>query len=170
MALRWQLPKSEEMSFKGWPVATPKQWKTFIAVHPSQGKASPERLKLSWMTWRLLTAVQREVNLHPYYPDVKGSDVWRIMEIPGDGGDCDDFTLTKRWLLNAAGIPLGVLRPILCKNIEGIGHMVLCVCTDKGDFILDNIIRVISSGARFPYKWIARYEGDKWFPYENSVS
>jgi predicted transglutaminase-like cysteine proteinase len=163
--MRWQLPKSEEMSFKGWPTATPNQWKKFVGAHPDQEKSPPEKIKLSWLNWRLLTAIQREVNLHPYYPDVKGSDVWRIMEIPGDGGDCEDFVLTKRWLLDGAGVPPGALRPLVCENIQGIGHMVLCVCTDRGDFILDNIIRVISPWTRIPYKWTMRYEGEKWFPY-----
>ncbi|MBX3532160.1 MAG: transglutaminase-like cysteine peptidase [Rhizobiaceae bacterium] len=60
-------------------------------------------------------------------------------EYPVDAGDCEDYALQKRKLLNELGFPLGALLMTVGRDADGGGHAVLTVVTDAGDFVLDNM-------------------------------
>ena len=54
-------------------------------------------------------------------------------------GDCEDYALMKRKMLNEMGFPLGALLMTVGRDADGGGHAVLTVVTDLGDFVLDNM-------------------------------
>jgi predicted transglutaminase-like cysteine proteinase len=60
-------------------------------------------------------------------------------DYPVESGDCEDYALQKRKLLNELGFPLGALLMTVGRDEDGGGHAVLTVVTDAGDFILDNM-------------------------------
>lgn len=53
-------------------------------------------------------------------------------------GDCEDIAIYKHKLLTDAGVPSGPLLMTICTDPNGGGHCVLCVTTDKRDYILCN--------------------------------
>ena len=69
-------------------------------------------------------------------------DHWGVVErwnYPEDGyGDCEDYVLLKRRLLIQRGWPREALLVTVVLDNEGVGHAVLTVTTDKGDYVLDN--------------------------------
>ena len=52
--------------------------------------------------------------------------------------DCDGITLWKMDAMIKEGIPATALLFCVCRAETGEGHAVLCVTTDRGDFICDN--------------------------------
>lgn len=67
--------------------------------------------------------------------DANGSDQW---EVDVAQGDCEDYALTKRERLIAAGYPARALRLAVARTRTGEGHAVLVVRTTTGDLVLDN--------------------------------
>lgn len=74
-------------------------------------------------------------------------------------GDCEDYALTKRARLVAAGIPAGALR-IGVGVLAGEAHAVLIVRTNSGDLVLDNMTDAIMSWDRTAINWIAMSGAD----------
>lgn len=65
-------------------------------------------------------------------------DYWARLTAPAPG-DCDDYAVTKLYLLMRAGWPRAALR-LTIAEVPGMGsHLVLAVATDRGDLILDNL-------------------------------
>ena len=101
------------------------------------------RLVMTKDNWAALVQINNEGNKVRWTSD---KQVWGVVEkwdFPRDSGrtkieDCDGITLYKLKLLMEAGFPQGVLLFTICKCETGEGHAVLCVTTDRGDFILDN--------------------------------
>ncbi|EHK52673.1 transglutaminase-like cysteine peptidase [Allomesorhizobium alhagi] len=99
----------------------------------------PERLTKN--LWTLLAAINVKVNkaIKPMSDMVTyGKDeVWAY---PANGvGDCEDYALLKRRMLNEKGLSLANLLITVVRKPDGEGHAVLTVRTDRGDFILDNL-------------------------------
>lgn len=85
-----------------------------------------------------LLRINREVNLRIRpINDAPGAvgDVWQA---DVTSGDCEDFALTKRRALVAAGWPAASLRLAVARTRSGEGHAVLIVTTSDGDLVLDN--------------------------------
>lgn len=87
--------------------------------------------------------------------DIYGKDeVWTY---PGDGvGDCEDYVLLKRKMLNEKGIALSNLLITVVRKPDGEGHAVLTVRTDKGDFVLDNLNNAVRPWEQTGYKFLKR--------------
>lgn len=82
--------------------------------------------------------------------------------IPTDGfGDCEDYALTKRRDLIAAGFPAQALRMAVVLTGQGERHAVLTVVTDRGDFVLDNLTNTIRGWNDTDYQWIERQDPNK---------
>lgn len=121
-----------------------------------------KRLALTPALWDRIEQVNRGVNgaIRPV-DDLQHygrADYWTI---PTDGeGDCEDYALTKRALLIAAGIPARALRIAVVKW-NGQGHAVLTVATDHGDYVLDNLIQIVRSWDNTGYEWVERQDPDR---------
>jgi predicted transglutaminase-like cysteine proteinase len=87
-----------------------------------------------------LASVNSRVNSRMRGVSDKGADKWAI---GGKSGDCEDFALTKRAMLIAAGWPSRALSLTVVKTAWGEGHAVLSVRTSKGTLVLDNLARKV---------------------------
>lgn len=111
---------------------TPKRWSELLAVNEAVNKA--------------ITPVSDE--------DVHGKpDVWSF---PTDKGDCEDYVLLKRRQLVAAGWPAGDLLITVVRQVNGEGHAVLTVRTDRGDLVLDNLESKVLVWNKTPYQFVKR--------------
>lgn len=97
-----------------------------------------------------LQSINRTVN-RDIRPRNETRDTWSIGV---SSGDCEDYALTKRAMLAAAGIPAGALR-IGVGTLGGQDHAVLIVRTNAGDLVLDNMTDAIMSWDRTDIDWIA---------------
>ena len=75
-------------------------------------------------------------------------------------GDCDDYALTKRQKLLAAGLPERALRVAVVTNWRGDRHAVLTVATDKGDYVLDNMRGDVLPWNRTDYTYLGRQDAN----------
>lgn len=83
--------------------------------------------------------------------DANGSDEWQVNVAQGD---CEDFALTKRDRLIAAGFSSRALRLAVAQTSSGEGHAVLVVRTTSGDLVLDNRTDKILNWDRAELQWI----------------
>ena len=110
--------------------------------------------------WQILEKTNSAVN-DAIWPedDEKHYGRAEYWTIPTDGyGDCEDYALTKRRDLIAAGIPEPALRVAVVLTPGDERHAVLTVATDKGDFVLDNLRNDVVSWDTTGYRWIERQD------------
>ncbi|MGH6861936.1 MAG: transglutaminase-like cysteine peptidase, partial [Phyllobacterium sp.] len=81
------------------------------------------------------------------------AEVWSY---PTTVGDCEDYVLLKRRLLNESGIALGNLLITVVRQMNGEGHAVLTVRTDRGDLVLDNLETGIKPWSETNYDYLKR--------------
>lgn len=109
----------------------------------------------------LLNQVNRQVNRSITPVNDRGADTWTLN---ARSGDCEDFALSKRVKLIAAGLPASALRIAYVKTRQGLDHAVLVVRSNQGDLALDNLTnemrlldqtgyRVISMSGANPRNW-----------------
>ena len=141
-------------------IKSPYQWVDFLKRHPEQRAPHPATITLNRDTWMALVYTNSDVNRMRFKADV--GDRWDIKE-QGDG-DCDDYSITKRYLLGEQGLPLGALRPAWVQVYQGDkgtefpednwqAHLVLTAWTDRGVFVLDNVNRRVRPWTEHPYNW-----------------
>lgn len=98
-------------------------------------------VELTRERWRKIIDVNSQVNMAvaPLTDkQIFGVEEW--WEYPKNVGDCEDYVLEKRRLLNGMGFPLGSLLITVARDANGGGHAVLTVVTDRGDYVLDNVV------------------------------
>ncbi|HUO01928.1 MAG TPA: transglutaminase-like cysteine peptidase [Rhizomicrobium sp.] len=125
-------------------------------------KSKPARVALTAELWEQLDQVNQDVNRAIAPEDDLAhygrAEYWTI---PTDGkGDCEDYALTKREKLIAAGVSPRALRIALVRTSRGEGHAVLTVATDHGDYVLDNLAANVRSWDNTDYRWIERQDPD----------
>jgi predicted transglutaminase-like cysteine proteinase len=84
---------------------------------------------------------------------IKQTTDWRI---DPEAGNCNDYVVTKRHELLAAGLPASALLIAVVKTPAGEGHLVLIARTDRGDLVLDNLTPDIRRRAETRYAWLKR--------------
>lgn len=100
---------------------------------------APRELILSPERWALLTSINSGVNRRiASTTDAKLYGKVEYWTIPDTAGDCEDYVLLKRRILNASGIPVSSLLITVVHDENGEGHAVLTVPTTAGDIVLDN--------------------------------
>ena len=78
-------------------------------------------------------------------------------DYPSDGkGDCKIYALEKRRELLALGFPRQALLMTIVRDLEGQGHTILTVKTDRGEIILDNMVDEIRGWETTGYKFVKR--------------
>jgi predicted transglutaminase-like cysteine proteinase len=148
----------------------------FCARNKSQCEpvGSSARATLTKAAWERLRKVNVDVNssIEP----VSDQDLYAVperWEYPVDAGDCEDYVLLKKRLLQNLGFPKESLLIAVVLDEASEGHAVLMVTTDLGDFVLDNrrneILRWSDTRYRFlkrqsqedPRTWMALSEAGK---------
>ena len=126
------------------------------------------RLTMTPERWNLLYNVNTYVNgkISPMSDqDLYGkAERWTY---PTDAGDCEDYVLLKKRLLQGLGFAADALLITVVLDENGDGHAVLSVTTEGGDFVLDNrrndVLRWYETNYKFlkrqsqrdPLQWVA---------------
>jgi predicted transglutaminase-like cysteine proteinase len=118
---------------------------------------------------KMVAGVNDIVNRVPYINDsnIYGqSDYWATpVEFLKNGGDCEDFAITKYVALRALGVPEERMRILILQDMQkNIPHAILVVYTDNGPVLLDNQIKSVTSVDRVShYKPIFSINRDGWW-------
>lgn len=129
------------------------------ACRNSAGKlamAGGNSVKLTKRLEKQLASVNRSVNSSMRPRRDGGTDRWAVGV---QTGDCEDFALTKRARLIAAGWPSSALSMTVVRTHSGEGHAVLSVHTSQGTLVLDNLNKSVRPLRRVPYRIIAMQTG-----------
>jgi predicted transglutaminase-like cysteine proteinase len=113
--------------------------------------------QLSPKIWKLLVQINSKVNTE-IKPETD-MEMWGKAEVwsyPTTAGDCEDYVLLKRKLLNESGVPINDLLITVVRQMDGEGHAVLTVRTDRGDYILDNLEASIKPWNETSYDYLKR--------------
>jgi predicted transglutaminase-like cysteine proteinase len=153
----------------GAPADAPSGYVAFCARQPAEcadAPGKPDFLVLNPDIWRALQQTNSAFNaaIRPEEDAVHygRADYWTI---PTDGyGDCEDYALAKRKALVEAGFSPRALRIAVARSKEGEAHAVLTVATDRGDYVLDNLIDAVLPWKQTNLGWIARQmpDGAQW--------
>ncbi len=141
--------------------SVPYGWVDFCNRYAGEcdGPALPiQDLALTARSFKEIDRVNRQVNR-----SVKAEtdmDHWGVVDqwdYPTDGaGDCEDYALLKRRTLIQAGYPRQSLLITVVKDHVGEGHAVLTVKTDKGEFVLDNMVDTVLPWNETGYRFVKR--------------
>jgi predicted transglutaminase-like cysteine proteinase len=155
-------PMQASYAAVGAETSVPYGWVDFCHRRPEE--CAVERLaaadvKLTDEAWALLDRVNRDVNaaIEP----VSNFDHWGTMldhwDYPVDGkGDCKIYALYKRKLLIDQGFPRQALLMTIVRDLEGEGHAILTVKTNRGEFVLDNLSSEIRPWNATGYRFVKR--------------
>lgn len=144
-------------------------WSKFCVQLPDECEvdlSEPETISLDPSTWSTLVSVNKQVNAQVRPRTDK--DHWGVedrWDYPDDGyGDCEDYQILKRKRLVAEGLPRRAMRMAVVIDDEGLGHAVMMVRTDRGDFILDNKRNAVLPWSQTGYIYIKREgsHGTEW--------
>ena len=150
----------------GASTSVPYGWIDFCDRRPEEcslGKLKPLDIRLTKSTWAMLNRIDRRVNaaIEPMTNLAHWGTMVDHWDYPIDGrGDCKVYALYKRKLLVEAGFPRQALLMTVVKDLEGEGHAVLTVKTDRGEFVLDNLTDDIRPWDATGYTYIKRQAQD----------
>jgi predicted transglutaminase-like cysteine proteinase len=141
---------------------TPYGWADLCGRQPQECKVyvlDPVDLHLTSETLAILERVNAQVNSE--IVPISNFDHWGTMldhwDYPTDGkGDCKIYALWKRKLLMDQGFPRQALLMTIVRDLEGNGHTILTVKTDRGDFVLDNMVGEIRAWDATGYTFVKR--------------
>ncbi len=159
-AKRRGLPVSTIASV-GPDAASPMGWVDFCRRNAEECDSqilTPRDIHLTAANFKTLNRVNSFVNrtIEP----VSDLDHWGVLDrwdLPYDGkGDCEDFALLKRKILIGQGFPRQALLLTVVKDEHGDGHAVLTVKTDRGEYLLDNMVSQIRPWDRSHYVFVKR--------------
>lgn len=123
----------------------------------STNVAFKQAVHLTQDGWKQLLAVNYEFNTS--IQPISDSDLYKVNEYwtyPTGYGDCEDYVLAKRRALINKGWAPSTLLISVVREVNGEGHAVLMVRTDRGDLILDNQASLIKLWNETPYHYIKR--------------
>ena len=156
------LPAQASFAAVGDTTRTPYGWADLCGRQPQECQVEvldAVDLHLTAKTWAMLERIDAQVNAD--IEPISNMDHWGTMldhwDYPTDGkGDCKIYALWKRKLLMDLGFPRQALLMTIVRDLEGNGHTILTVKTDKGDFILDNMVPEIRAWDATGYKFVKR--------------
>ena len=156
------LPDRGSFAAIGDVTRTPYGWADLCGRQPQECQVDilpAVDLQLTAKTWAILQRINAQVNAD--IEPVSNFDHWGTMldhwDYPVDGkGDCKIYALWKRKLLIDLGFPRQALLMTIVRDLEGNGHTILTVKTDRGEFILDNMVGEIRSWDATGYRFVKR--------------
>lgn len=136
----------------GGSFAAPIGFQIFCLKQPAHCRGGGSaQVSLTSSTMSNLQAVNAQVN-RSIRPVSDKNDTWSVNVRQGD---CEDYALTKRAALIARGLPASALRLAAVRTRGGVGHAVLVVRTDKGDYVLDNLTGQVKEWRKTGLRWVA---------------
>jgi predicted transglutaminase-like cysteine proteinase len=117
-------------------------------VHAAQGVAVvDDKVVLRPELAKRVAVVNAVVN---YQMKPKIDHAWHV---GGASGDCKDYALTKRSLLNNIGFPTSSTLVAIATDPGGRLHAVLILRTNQGDLVLDNLVADVRPWWSTSYTW-----------------
>lgn len=114
-------------------------------------------VRLTDATWATIQEINEAVNVAiAPRTDAEMHGVPELWSYPTTEGDCEDYALLKRYMLEREGMPRSALLVTVVRQPNGEGHAVLTVRTDRGDFILDNLETRVLDWQDTVYKYLKR--------------
>ena len=132
----------------------------FCAAHSAECQMNTSvtaAVTLDQARWKQLLEVNAEWNQNTV--PVTDENLYHVAEFwtyPHGYGDCEDYALAKRRELIDLGWPSSALLMTVVRQVNGEGHAVLMVRTDRGDLILDNQDGLIKVWNQTRYQYIKR--------------
>jgi predicted transglutaminase-like cysteine proteinase len=153
--MRDALPASAPELIDEQPEMAPIAFLRFCIMNEAQcrGESRQSRLNLTIETWRILHSVNASVNARIIPDPSKGAYDWSA---DATAGNCNDYAVQKQKALLALGLPISALSLTTAETQQGVGHLVVIVRTDRGDFVLDNLRPEIVAWNRTGYRWLKR--------------
>jgi len=161
-------PKLPSASYAavGGETSVPYGWVDFCGRRPEEcalGKLQPLDVRLTAKTWAILNKINKLAN--DSIAPVTNLEHWGTMvdhwDYPIDGkGDCKIYALFKRKQLIEQGFPRQALLMTIVRDLDGEGHAILTVKTDRGEFVLDNLRDEIVPWDATGYRFIKRQAQD----------
>jgi predicted transglutaminase-like cysteine proteinase len=155
------LPKSSYAAI-GESTSVPYGWVDFCGRRPEEcnlGTLKPLDVRLTKASWGQLNHVNRKANdaIEPMTNLAHWGTKLDHWDYPVDGkGDCKVYALYKRKLLIDAGFPRQALLMTVVRDLDGEGHAILTVKTDRGEFVLDNLTDEIRPWDATGYTYLKR--------------
>jgi predicted transglutaminase-like cysteine proteinase len=159
------MPKASYAAVGG-STSVPYGWVDFCGRRPEEcslGKLQPLDVRLNKTSWNVLNRINKRVNaaIEPVTNLAHWGTMLDHWDYPVDGkGDCKVYALYKRKLLIDAGFPRQALLMTVVKDLEGEGHAILTVKTDRGEFVLDNLSDDIRPWDATGYTYLKRQAQD----------
>jgi predicted transglutaminase-like cysteine proteinase len=158
----------------GNPTSQPIGHYEFCKGHRDDCRAHPADLRAPVITehgWDVVREVNSAVNfsiMPETDEDLYGKEeVWTY---PTTAGDCEDYVLLKRYMLEERGFKASDLLVTVVRKPDGEGHAVLTLRTAEGDYILDNLVDAVRPWTETPYTYLKRQAIDnsgRWVTIEN---
>ncbi len=154
----------------GADASVPYGWVDFCARYRGECQDDDRAPQLIELTPAIMQKIQRvnawvNKNVEP----ISDMDHWGVVDqwdYPTDGrGDCEDYALLKRRMLQEEGFPRQALLMTVVKESNGDGHAVLTVKTNRGEFVLDNLVAEVKPWNKAPYRFVKRqseYNQNVW--------
>lgn len=134
------------------------QFCTDNAADCRQRSPQARSLTLTSAAFSQLVRVNLQVNREiEQVSDLEHYGVEEYWAYPTDGkGDCEDLVLEKKRRLIALGVPREALLITVVRDLNGDGHAILTVVTDRGDYVLDNFSNEVKLWHETGYRFIKR--------------
>jgi len=150
----------------GLETTIPYGWVDFCNRHPEEcglGRLNPVDVHLTKQVWKTLNEINAFANAS--IEPISNLEHWGTTldhwDYPVDGkGDCKIYALFKRKLLVERGFPRQALLMTIVRDLNGEGHAVLTVKTDRGDFVLDNLAEDVRPWNATGYQFFKRQAQD----------
>ena len=150
----------------GSETTIPYGWVDFCTRHAEEcalGKLNPVDVHMTKKVWKSINEINAFANgaIEP----ISNLDHWGTTldhwDYPVDGkGDCKIYALFKRKLLIERGFPRQALLMTIVRDLNGEGHAVLTIRTDRGDFVLDNLSEDVRPWNATGYQFFKRQAQD----------
>jgi predicted transglutaminase-like cysteine proteinase len=155
------LPLRSTFESVGPQTTTPYGWADFCRRYAGECNEPPlaaADVELTADKWKQIEQINRTVN--DAIDPTSDMDHWGLVDqwdYPMDAkGDCEDYALLKRKMLISAGFPRQAILMTVVHDLQGEGHAILTVKTDRGDFILDNMTSEIVPWSTTGYRYVKR--------------
>lgn len=132
----------------------------FCMTHRAECEAGEGRIDAGALSLSQLDAINRDVN-RAISPLRKPTEPLRAnWTISPAAGDCNDYAVTKRHRLIAAGWPSQRLLLAVVITPTGQGHLVLVARMPQGDMVLDNLSDAVKPWQKTQFEWVSMQSED----------
>ena len=156
-----QQPRRVASLAAGAATSAPIGWVQFCNENPvdcAQRSPAARSVTLTSAAFAQLARINVQVNREiQQVTDLELFGVEEYWTYTADGkGDCEDLVLEKKRRLIALGVPREAMLITVVRDLNGDGHAILTVVTDRGDYVLDNFTNEVKLWHETGYRFIKR--------------